>query len=47
MNQEKDQELVTWRSKFVNQNDLNKRIKEDMSLLVICFAEIESLRNRV
>ena len=35
------------RVRFVDQNALERRIKEHLTLLVVLFAEIESLRKRV
>ena len=35
------------RLNWADQSALQKRIKEDMALMVVMFAEIESLRKRV
>lgn len=46
-NLEKDEEIIQWRDKYVEYNSLALRVKEDLTLFVLLFAEIEGLRDRV
>lgn len=45
--QTQNKDLEDLRLSFVDQSALQKRISEDMAMMVILFAEIESLRLRV
>lgn len=45
--QQLEEEIAEIRVRFVDQNALEKRIKEHLTLFVVLFAEIESLRKRV
>ena len=47
MNQQQAADLEELRLNWADQSALQKRIKEDMALMVVLFAEIESLRKRV
>lgn len=40
-------ELDQWRFKYAEHSSLHHRLQEQLALLVLCFAEIETLRNRV
>jgi hypothetical protein len=45
--QERDEEISELRVRFSDETALSKRINEHLSLFVVLFAEIESLRKRL